>query len=140
MLNRSVPSVDVHEAHRRLTEATAADGGPLLVDVREVNEFLAYRAEQAVLVPLSQLMVRYRELPTDRPLLMICAVGGRSLHAAMFLLSAGWSDVSNVVGGSIAWQAAGLPSRSGPLGGDGAERPFQEGRIPPPGLGAGSRT
>lgn len=124
MLNRPIPSVDAREARRRLTEAPPSGTAPVLVDVREVNEFLEVRAERAVLLPLSQFMVRYQELPTDRPLLMICKSGGRSLQAAAFLLSAGFSDVTNVSDGTLGWLAAGLPTRSGPTGADEDERPF----------------
>jgi rhodanese-related sulfurtransferase len=124
MLNRPIPTVDVREARQRLTDESANGLTPVLVDVREVSEFLQVRAEQAVLLPLSQFMVRYQELPRDRPLLMICASGGRSMQATAFLLSAGFNDVSNVSGGTLGWLAAGLPTRSGPVGPDEEERPF----------------
>jgi rhodanese-related sulfurtransferase len=87
---------------------------PLLVDVRELGEFVACRADGCVLLPLSEFLARYRELPTDRPLLLICQSGGRSAQATAFLLAAGWSDVSNVAGGTTSWLASGLPVRSGP--------------------------
>jgi rhodanese-related sulfurtransferase len=116
MMNRPIPSVDVLEARRRLTDEPPTGAAPVLVDVREVGEFLQVRADQAVLLPLSQFMVRYQELPTDRPLLMICQSGGRSLQATAFLLSAGFTDVTNVAGGTLGWLAAGLPTRSGPTG------------------------
>ena len=107
-----VPTVTVTEAHDRLT-AGADDGGPLLVDVREPNEFADYRAEGAVLFPLSTFTARYESLPRDRPLLMICQSGARSGQATAFLLANGWSDVANVEGGSLAWVRAGLPSKRG---------------------------
>ena len=124
MLNPPTPSVDALEARRRMVEDPANGAAPVLVDVREVSEYLEVRAEQAVLVPLSQFMVRYQELPADRPLLMICHSGGRSMQATAFLLSAGFSDVTNVAGGMLGWVAAGLPTRSGPVGPDEEERPF----------------
>ncbi len=105
-----IPAVDVHEAQRRL----AAPNPPLLVDVRERNEFAAMRVPGAVLLPVSQFATGYRQLPTDRPLLIMCAVGGRSARVTEALLGAGWTDVVNVVGGINGWQAAGLPTRSGP--------------------------
>lgn len=123
MFNRPIPTVDVNEAHRRLTEP--GDGAaPLLVDVREVHEFVQVRAESAVLMPLSQFMVRYQELPGDRPLLMICQAGGRSAQATAFLLSVGFEDVTNVAGGTGGWVQAGLPSRSGPPSDEELDRPF----------------
>ena len=127
-----ITTVDVLEAERRrgaaLETAEAGDGAggsaggraPLLVDVREPNEFVEVRAEGAVLVPLSTFMLRYRELPTDRSLLMICKSGARSGQAAAFLLANGWTDVANVAGGTLAWERAGLPVRRGaPAPGEG---------------------
>src|SRR5262245_57591949 len=115
MFNRGIPAIDSREAHRRLSEDAPAGEAPLLVDVREVPEFEEVRAEGAVLLPLSQLLARYQELPTDRPLLMICKGGGRSAQATAFLLGNGWEDVTNVADGTMGWWAAGLPVRSGPI-------------------------
>ena len=117
-----VPVVDVLEAERRrgaAAEAAEIDGPsapPLLVDVREPNEFVELRAEGAVLMPLSTWMLRFRELPRDRPLLMICRTGARSGQATAFLLANGWTDVVNVAGGTLAWERAGLPVRRGSPG------------------------
>jgi rhodanese-related sulfurtransferase len=108
-----VPAVDVHEAARRL-EQMPGGRAPLLVDVREANEFATVRIPGAVLLPLSELQARYAELPHDRPLLLHCAAGKRSLVAAEFLKRNGYADVANVEGGIIEWQKAGLPVREGP--------------------------
>jgi rhodanese-related sulfurtransferase len=124
MFNRAIPTIDVQEAYRRVIEEGAGDDGPLLVDVREVNEYIAIRAEGAVLLPLSEFMVRYQELPVHRPLLMICQAGGRSAQATAFLLANGWDDVTNVAGGTGAWVAAGLGARSGAPGPDELQRGF----------------
>ena len=101
-----IPSIDVVEAERRLRED--ADR-PLLLDVREDNEFAEVRAPGAVLIPMSQFQARFGELPTDRPLLIVCHVGGRSAAAAGFLIRSGRTDVVNVAGGMDAWAGAGLP-------------------------------
>jgi rhodanese-related sulfurtransferase len=89
-------------------------GGPLLVDVREPEEFAAQRAVGAVLLPISEFAARHEELPKDRPLLVICESGSRSMSATMFLRQRGWTDVRNVDGGTRAWSLAGLPVRQGP--------------------------
>ena len=110
--------IDVAEAQRLLTRPPDADSGPspLLVDVREPNEYAAVRAEGAVLLPLSRFLADHGSLPRDRPLLMICASGARSNNAAAYLLQQGWPDVVNVAGGTIAWERAGLPVRRGAPG------------------------
>ncbi|CAN5588999.1 hypothetical protein BH23CHL8_BH23CHL8_11460 [soil metagenome] len=86
------------------------------MDVREVNEYVALRAADTLLVPLSELVARLPDIPRDRPLMLVCRSGARSGRATLFLLQQGYSDVHNVAGGMVAWQAAGLPTRTGPLG------------------------
>ena len=107
-----VPTIDVAEADRR----RRADPAPLVVDVREPNEFEAIRLESGVaLMPLSTFQQRWQELPRDRPLLMMCAAGGRSAAATAWLVRNGYTDVANVAGGINEWQKAGLPVRRGPV-------------------------
>ena len=113
-----IPTIDVQEAERRLREDPA---GPILLDVREPNEFAEVRAPGAVLVPTSQFMTRVGELPTDRPLLVVCHLGSRSAAVVGYLTRAGRTDVVNVAGGMDAWERAGLPVRRGPVeAGEGA--------------------
>lgn len=108
----AVPSVDVAKAHERLGNPIGPR--PLLLDVREPDEFVRVRADGAVLLPLGSLPARWRDLPRDRPILVICATGNRSASATAYLLAAGFQDVANVDGGTVAWYRAGLPWRSGP--------------------------
>lgn len=112
-----IPAMTAIEAHQAVTGAdTSVDGvRPLLVDVREPNEIHQVRAEGVIVMPLSTWMARYSELPRDQPLLLICQSGARSGQATAFLLSNGWTDVTNVAGGMLAWVQAGLPVRRGPL-------------------------
>ena len=114
----ALPTVDVHEAFRRLRDDSDR---PLLLDVREQNEFDAVRAPGAALLPTSQFMARFAELPSDRPLLVICHTGGRSAAVTAYLLRTGRTDVANVAGGMAAWERAGLAvqrGRPGPGEGD----------------------
>jgi rhodanese-related sulfurtransferase len=85
----------------------------LVLDVREPHEFADVRVEGSLLVPMSQLSGRLEEIPRDRPLLVLCQVGGRSARVTGFLRQQGWEDVGNVAGGIDAWQRAGLPVRRG---------------------------
>ena len=107
-----IPAIDVAEADRRLREDPDR---PLLVDVREHHEFVGVRAPGALFMPLSTFAARVAELPSDRPLMVICHVGGRSTAAAGFLIRSGRTDVVNVAGGMDAWERAGLPIRRGTL-------------------------
>lgn len=107
-----IPAIDVREADRLRREASPA---PLVVDVREQDEFATVRLDDVVLMPLSSFAARFEELPRDRPLLIMCASGSRSAAATAHLLRNGWPDVTNVSGGIIEWQRAGLPVRRGPV-------------------------
>ena len=113
-MTQSTPTVSVTQAAERL--AATGQPAPLLVDVREPSEFAMMRVPGAVLLPLSTFTQRFQELPRDRPLLMFCAAGGRSARATDFLLANGYPDAANVAGGITAWNAAGLPVRTGPAG------------------------
>jgi rhodanese-related sulfurtransferase len=105
-----IPSIDVAEAERRLREDPDR---PLLIDVREANEFVAVRAPDAVLMPMSTFAARVGELPAGRPLMLVCHLGSRSAAAAGFLIRSGRADVVNVAGGMDAWERNGLPVRRG---------------------------
>lgn len=106
----SLRRIDVVEAQRRLADA---DDRAILLDVREVSEFTEVRAPGASLVPMSAFQQRMAELPTDRPIMVICHMGGRSAAVASFLARSGWTDVVDVAGGMDAWEQAGLPVRRG---------------------------
>ncbi len=127
-----IPTIDVREAATGAAGGAGADGAgaglngaadagagasaagagasaaPLLVDVRERNEFVQVRAPGAVLYPTSSFLLRFEELPRDRPLHVICNSGSRSAAVTAWLLRNGWSDVHNVAGGMVAWLRAGL--------------------------------
>lgn len=110
---QSIPTLSVTDAAERL--GAPDQPTPLLVDVREPSEFGMLRVAGAVLMPLSTFTTRFETLPHDRPLLMLCAVGGRSARATEFLIANGYPDAHNVAGGITAWNAAGLPVRTGPV-------------------------
>jgi rhodanese-related sulfurtransferase len=114
-----IPTIEVSDASARLEAADPS--GPLLVDVREPDEYRTVRANGAVLMPMSEFPTRHTELPKDRPILVICASGSRSAAATAFLLRNGWADVTNVAGGTGAWERQGLPvNRGEPSPGEGS--------------------
>ncbi|MFI5199922.1 MAG: rhodanese-like domain-containing protein [Candidatus Limnocylindrales bacterium] len=111
----AIQSVDPAEAERRLREGDPDGRVPLLVDVRNMDEFIEARVAGARFIPLPEFGERFEELPRDRPLLLFCRSGSRSAAATAHLLRQGWTDVANVDGGIMAWSRAGLPVVSGPL-------------------------
>ena len=102
MANAPVPEVDAAEGRRRV------EGGALLLDVREPDEWAAGHAPDARAIPLGQVQARLDELPTDRPIVAICRSGGRSASVTEALTAWGF-DAVNLAGGMRAWAAAGFP-------------------------------
>ena len=96
----------------RLPQINARDlGGSKLavLDVRRSNEYAGGHVPRARNIPLAELQRRIAELDRDEPLAVICQSGYRSSTAASLLERAGFTDVSNVVGGTTAWIAEKLP-------------------------------
>lgn len=89
--------------------AEAAEPDHVILDVREDWEYAEGHVPGAVLIPLGQLASRVDELPNDVAIYVICRSGNRSLQASTILQEAGKQDIRNVQGGTLAWQAAGLP-------------------------------
>ncbi len=81
----------------------AARPDPLLLDVREPDEFAAYRIEGSTLIPMRTIPARLHELDRRADIVMVCRSGARSYHAGMFLKQNGFERVYNLAGGVIAW-------------------------------------
>jgi len=82
-----------------------------LIDVRTPAEFRELHVEGARNVPLDRLdpQTLRRETPAGRPLYVICQRGGRGKQACEKLAAAGFTNVVNVEGGTLACEAAGVP-------------------------------
>jgi rhodanese-related sulfurtransferase len=104
-MDEPVPGVDVSELAELLRV------GVHLVDVREPHEYAEGHVPGAILVPLATIADRINEIPNG-PVYIICASGGRSQRAAVWLRGQG-KDARNVLGGTLGWMSAGLPTESG---------------------------
>lgn len=76
---------------------------PLLLDVREPDEFATYRIDGSTLIPMRAIPARMHELDRTADVVMICRSGARSHHAGMFLKQNGFERVYNLAGGVISW-------------------------------------
>jgi hydroxyacylglutathione hydrolase len=94
--------------------AMRGDSVPVVIDVRNDNEWNDGHLPSALHIPLGHLTDRLSELPKGSPVVMQCATGARSAIAASLLTRAGRHDVSNLAGGYQAWVAAGLPTTNEP--------------------------
>jgi len=97
-----VPAIDASDAGRRL------DGGAVLLDVREPDEWAAGHAPDARWIPMGEVAARQAELPDDRDIVVVCRVGARSARVTAALRRAGY-EATNLAGGMQAWAVAGLP-------------------------------
>ena len=79
-----------------------------LIDVREEYEFDEFNIG-ATLIPLGELPDRLEEIEAwkEQEILIHCRSGARSGRAKEYLTSEGYTNVRNVLGGMLAWQAAG---------------------------------
>jgi glyoxylase-like metal-dependent hydrolase (beta-lactamase superfamily II)/rhodanese-related sulfurtransferase len=82
-----------------------------LVDVRSEAEVLGPdgRIPGSLLLPLPELEARADEIPTGKPVVVLCHSGSRSALATQQLQKRGVARVANLRGGLRAWKAQGLP-------------------------------
>ena len=104
----SVPNLDASAAKEKLD----ADPKPFLLDVRQPEEYREGHIAGATLLPLGELGRRLKELPRDRPIIVVCHSGNRSYTATRYLVSAGY-DAINLRGGMIGWTNKGLAIKKG---------------------------
>lgn len=81
----------------------AADPAPLLLDVREPNEFAYCHIEGALHIPMGQIVSRLDDIDAEREIVVICHHGMRSFQVAQFLESQGYGRIINLSGGIDAW-------------------------------------
>lgn len=89
-----------------LQNAMDANEDLQLVDIRQPGETAGGSIAGAILIPLTQLNSRIDELDPERPTIVFCAGGFRSSIAASRIVRAGFTDVSDLLGGYGAWDAA----------------------------------
>ena len=101
---------------RELAKLHEIDAHIDLIDVRTPVEFRQMHVDFARNVPLDSLnqmaMAAERERLDNEPLYVICHSGARGKQACGRLEAAGL-NVINVEGGTLAWEAAGLPVARG---------------------------
>lgn len=83
-----------------------------ILDVRTRHETTeeCTRIRDAQLIPIDELRERLDQVPKDKPVMTICRSGKRSVLAFTILRGAGWTEVANISGGLLRWQAEGLPT------------------------------
>jgi molybdopterin/thiamine biosynthesis adenylyltransferase/rhodanese-related sulfurtransferase len=106
-VRREIEEVDVLEA-RRLVES---DSPPVLVDVRERDEWDEGHLPGAIHIPRGSLESRIERAAPDRetPIVLYCASGNRSVFAARALEELGYDSAVSLAGGIVEWKRSGFP-------------------------------
>jgi len=94
--------IDVHQLRAQLDENVSMQ----LVDVRQPGETEGGTIEGAVIVPLTQLDELMGTLDANAATVIYCAGGYRSSIAGSRMMKAGFTNVTDVMGGYTAWQTA----------------------------------
>jgi adenylyltransferase/sulfurtransferase len=96
--NMNVPEISVQKLRALRHENVKF----FLLDVRNPNEYAICNLN-GYLIPLSELPSRINELNPEEYIIVHCHSGGRSRHAAEFLIQQGFKNVWNLRGGIVAW-------------------------------------
>ena len=83
----------------------------VIIDVRSLEEFREGALPDSVLVPFFDAMRGKILLPKDTPILLVCAVGGRSMAVGRYLAMQGYQEVYNLKGGLDSWRSSACPAR-----------------------------
>jgi rhodanese-related sulfurtransferase len=87
-----------------LKQQVAGGETPAILDVRAPGERETGRIPDSLHIPLNRLSDRLREVPRDKPVVILCASGYRSSAAASILEQHGFTNTVDLVGGYAAWE------------------------------------
>ena len=99
----AAPAVPTHVDAAGLQGMLGKPDAPLVLDVRQPDEYAAGHIPGAVLLPLPQLNQRLAEVPDQRLVVCVCRSGSRS-GVATHLLRAKQRNVLNLSGGMLGWR------------------------------------
>src|SRR5438132_6806136 len=104
---KAVPEVSPEQVKATLDKAKP----PVVLDVREKEEFRQGYLPGAVSLPRGFLEMRVEETVPDKnaPIVTYCGSGTRSLLAGRILKELGYTNVVSMRGGFSAWKNQGLP-------------------------------
>jgi molybdopterin/thiamine biosynthesis adenylyltransferase/rhodanese-related sulfurtransferase/molybdopterin converting factor small subunit len=76
---------------------------PIVLDVREPNEWQIARIPHTLLIPMDEVPSRLNELPKDQEIILHCRSGVRSMKVLEYLRGQGYTRLKNLKGGVLAW-------------------------------------
>jgi rhodanese-related sulfurtransferase len=92
-----------------LQQLLAGENPPSLIDVREEGEAAICAIDGSTLIPMNSLPQRLQEIPKERPVVLYCHSGMRSMMAGQWLSQQGF-DAMSLAGGIDRWAAEVDPS------------------------------
>jgi len=85
-----------------LQQLLSDENPPTLIDVREDGEAAICAINGSTLIPMNSVPQRLQEIPRDKPVVLYCHHGGRSMMVGQFLARNGY-DTMNLTGGIDRW-------------------------------------
>jgi len=98
-----VKSFNAAEAEKYISERSRDE--LTVLDVRQPVEYEIGHIPGGKLLPLPDLMERINEIDPEKPVVVYCAIGGRSRVAAQMLAGKGYKEIYNLSGGFKAWES-----------------------------------
>jgi len=89
-------------------------GEAILLDVREDYEYAIETIDfkEIIYLPMSRITVELDQIPTDKPIIVVCKGGVRSSKVAKFLSENGFKDLASLDGGFVMWKALHFPTEN----------------------------
>lgn len=81
----------------------------MLIDTRTPEEYSFGTIPGAVNIPLDEIREHLPDIPTDRPVVLFCAVGLRGYLAQRILMGRGYDNIRNLMGGYKTYSTAAAP-------------------------------
>ena len=97
-MKNGIPQLTVKELKRRIDAGEDIQ----LIDVREPYEYQIAQIG-GKLIPQNDVPQRLAEIDRNREVIVQCRSGARSQRIAEFLKQSGYTNVSNLAGGILAW-------------------------------------
>ena len=108
LFGKPVPTLNAIELNEKLKNGKR----PLVIDVRQPDEYRSGHIAGAKLIPLGELRRQMKKLPQSKEIVCVCASGNRSRSATRILIDAGY-NATNMKGGMHSWRGSRLPVKKG---------------------------
>lgn len=92
IISGAMPVISWRELAERKNEV-------MLIDTRTLEEYSFGTIPGAINIPLDEMREHLSEIPTDKPVVLFCAVGLRGYLAQRILMGRGYRNVRNLIGG-----------------------------------------